>query len=68
MVVNRSSAELYSTSLKGLTNEELHKEIWALDEHIAYLSQRNEDTSKYKQFLYAAKQERETRMVAQGYQ
>jgi hypothetical protein len=68
MQVNRSSTELYSTSLKGLTNEELHKEIWALDEHISYMFFINEDASRLREFLRIAKEEKETRMVAQGYQ
>jgi hypothetical protein len=68
MQVDRSSFELYSTSLKGLTNEELVKEIWALDEHISYLVCINEDTTRLREFLRIAKEEKETRMVAQGYQ
>ena len=68
MQVDRSSSQNYGTSLKGLTNEELHKEIWALDEHIAYLVYLNEDTTRHREFLRIAKEEKETRMVAQGYQ
>jgi hypothetical protein len=68
MVINRQSLQMYARSLKGLTNEELHKEIWMLEEHIKYLTYEHHDSSYFQKFLYVAKEERETRMVSQGYQ
>lgn len=68
MHVNRRSFSDYSTSLKALTNEELHQEIWVLDEHIKYLITNHEDASVYKEFIMIAREEKEMRMFAQGYQ
>jgi len=66
--VNRNSLQDYSRTIKGLTNEELHKEIWMLDEHIKYLTEAHQDSSYFQKFLHVAREERETRMCAQGYQ
>lgn len=68
MQINRRSFADYGTSLKALTNEELHQEIWALSEHIKYLTECNEDASVYREFVIMAREEKEVRMVAQGYQ
>lgn len=66
--VNRNTLKEYAESLKGLTNEELHKEIWMLDEHIHVLMTTGGDVRRFERFLYVAKEEKEMRMVAQGYQ
>lgn len=66
--LDRRSLAGYAKTLKGLTNEELHKEIWMLEEHIEYLTSIHEDTGYFQKFLYVAKEEKETRMVSQGYQ
>jgi hypothetical protein len=66
--VNRSTLRDYAQTIKGLTNEELHKEIWMLEEHIKYLTHEQCDSSQFKRFLSVAKEEKEMRMVSQGYQ
>lgn len=66
--ISRKSLADYARTIKGLTNEELHKEIWMLEEHIGYLSEKHEDSSYFQKFLHVAKEEKETRMVSQGYQ
>ena len=69
MKINRDSFREYSICLKGLTNEELSREIWMLEEHIKYLKlTTTQNTSDYETFLKISKEEKETRMVAQGYQ
>lgn len=66
--INRTNAETYSTSVKGLTNEELYKEIWCLTEHLKYLNNKQQSTEMFDLFLSIAKQEYEMRMCSQGYQ
>lgn len=66
--IDRSSIEAYSKSVKGLTNEELYKEIWSLSEHLQYLNAYRKSVGLVEEFLYIAKQEYETRMFSQGYQ
>lgn len=66
--VNRNSLQEYSRSIKRTTTEELHKEIWMLEEHIKYLTQAHKDSSYFQKFLHVAKEEREARMCAKGYQ
>lgn len=66
--LDRTSLTSYAKTIKGLTNEELHKEIWMLEEHVKHLTAVNEESSYFQKFLYVAKEEREMRMVAQGYQ
>lgn len=68
MHVDRRSFADYSNSLKALTNEELCQEIWVLDEHIKYLIQHDENPELYIEFIVMAKEEKELRMFAQGYQ
>lgn len=68
-IINRSSLADYSTSVKGLTNAELHKEVWMLEEHVKHLGNTNPDeVTQVRSFLTIAKEEKETRMVSQGYQ
>ena len=66
--VNRNSLQEYSRAIKSLTNEELRKEIWMLEEHIKYLTDTHQDSSYFQKFLHVAKEVREARMCAQGYQ
>lgn len=66
--INRRSLTEYSTTIKNLSNEELYKEIWMLEEHIKHLTAIHEDTGYFQKFLHVAKNERESRMVSQGYQ
>ena len=66
--INRGSLADYSTSIKGLTNAELHKEVWMLEEHIKHLGDNSPDLQQFRTFLTIAKEEKETRMVSQGYQ
>jgi hypothetical protein len=66
--LDRTSLASYAKTIKGLTNEELHKEIWMLEEHVKHLTTVSEESGYFQKFLYVAKQEREMRMVAQGYQ
>jgi hypothetical protein len=66
--ISRKSLADYAKTIKVLTNEELYKEIWMLEEHIVYLTDRHEDSSYFQKFLHVAKEEKETRMVSQGYQ
>ena len=68
MLINRDSLQVYARSLKRLSNEELHKEIWMLEEHIKYLTEQHKESSYFQKFLFVAKEEREVRMVTQGYQ
>jgi len=67
-VINRNSLREYAQSIKGLTNEELHKEICMLSGHIKFLDDGQEDSSYFQKFLYVAKEEKEMRMASQGYQ
>ena len=67
-IINRGSLADYSTSIKGLTNAELHKEVWMLEEHIKHLGDNSPDLQQLRTFLTIAKEEKETRMVSQGYQ
>lgn len=66
--INREDLSLYAQQLKGLTNEELHKEIWLLSEHIQYLQTGNEDAKLFVVCIMIAKEEKEMRMFSQGYQ
>lgn len=68
LMIDRKSLAGYAKTIKGLTNEELHKEIWMLEEHVAHLMNVNEESAYFQKFLHVAKEEREMRMVAQGYQ
>lgn len=69
MKINRNCFREYSICVKGLTNEELSREIWMLEEHIKYIQATNkENTTEYETFLKISKEEKETRMIAQGYQ
>lgn len=69
MKIDRSSPLEYGNCLKALTNEELTREVWMLDEHVKYLHTIGESTSdEYNLFLRMAKEEKELRMVSQGYQ
>lgn len=66
--INRNSLQEYARSVKGLTNEELHKEIWMLEEHVKYLTHQHIDSCYFDKFLFVAKEEKENRMISQGYQ
>lgn len=66
--INRRSLTEYAATIKTLGGEELHKEIWMLEEHIKHLELTHEDSCYFEKFLHVAKNEREARMVSQGYQ
>lgn len=66
--IDRSTLKGYAETIKGLTDEELCKEIWMLEEHIRYLTLQYRDSTSFRQFLFVSKEEKEMRMVAQGYQ
>jgi hypothetical protein len=66
--IDRSSLRGYAQTIMGLTDEELCREIWMLEEHIKYLSAHRQDSTTFRTFLTVSKEEKEVRMVAQGYQ
>ena len=67
-IVNRNSLQEYARTIKALTNEELCKEIWMLEDHIKYLCQQHLDSCYFDKFLFVAKEEKEARMISQGCQ
>lgn len=70
MSSNRSSLSAYIRTLNEMTFDELHKEVWLLEEHVRHLKQTSQDADKISQFcsmIEAAKKEKERRAFDKGY-
>jgi len=66
--IDRTSEKLYRKSIAILSDEELSKEIWVLDEHIRYLQKEDDQTaSSMCDLLSVALEERERRAFNRGY-
>lgn len=66
--IDRTSEKLYRKSIAILSDEELSKEIWVLDEHIRYLQKEDDQTaSSMCELLSVALEERERRAFNRGY-
>lgn len=66
--IDRSTEKTYRSSIASLSDEELSKEIWVLDEHIRYLQREDDQTVvELCDLLEVAKQERERRAFNRGY-
>lgn len=66
--VDRSSIGNYRRTVPFLSDEELRKEIWLIDEHIKYL-QREDDQTAHDMIdlLQAALEEKDRREFNKGY-
>jgi hypothetical protein len=66
--VNRKTHNAYRLSVVELTDDELRKEIWLLDEHIKYL-QREDDQRAHDviELLHVAIDEKDRRAINKGY-
>lgn len=68
MNIDRSSEKMYRKSVACLTDDELSREMWVLDEHIRYLHK--EDLQSALQFsclLEIAQEEKNRRAYNRGY-
>lgn len=66
--VDRTNLQSYRRCLAVLSDEELRKEIWLVDEHIKYL-QREDDQSAHDmiELLQVALEEKDRRAFNRGY-
>jgi hypothetical protein len=66
--VDRKNHNSYRLSVSQLSDEDLKKEIWLLDEHIKYL-QREDDQRAHDviEMLDVAIQEKDRRAINKGY-
>jgi hypothetical protein len=66
--VDRTSLHSYRRSVAFLSDDELRKEIWLMDEHIKYL-QREDDQSAHEmlELLQIALEEKDRRAFNKGY-
>lgn len=66
--VNRKNHNAYRLSVIELSDDELRKEIWLLDEHIKYL-QREDDQRAHDviELLHVAIEEKDRRAINKGY-
>jgi hypothetical protein len=64
----RDNTTDYSSVLLELTDEDIFREIWMLEEHIKYLDQAgdSEELEKFEPFLKLAKDERDNRFAKRG--
>lgn len=66
--VDRKNYNSYRLTLSQLSDDELKKEIWLLDEHIKYL-QREDDQNAHQiiEMLHVAIEEKDRRAINKGY-
>lgn len=68
MNVDRTTDKLYRKSVACLTDDELSREIWVLEEHIKYLHKEDfQSALQFSTLLEIAKDERNRRAYNRGY-
>lgn len=66
--VDRTDATSYRRSVVHLSDEELRKEIWLIDEHIKYLQREDDQTAhEMLELLQVALEEKDRRAFNRGY-
>lgn len=66
--MSKYNLEEYKNTVKNMSDEDLHKEIWMLDIHIQYLQSTKESSVDDVVSLFnAAKDEREQRIMHNQY-
>lgn len=67
-IVDRKNHNSYRVGLSQLSDEDLKKEIWLIDEHIIYL-QKQDDQSAHEiiQLRVIAIEEKDRRAINKGY-
>jgi hypothetical protein len=68
MNIDRSTEKTYRKSVACLTDEELTREIWLLDEHIRYLHREDlQSALQFSALLEVAQEEKNRRAYNRGY-
>lgn len=66
--IDRTSLHSYRRSVAFLSDEELRKEIWLMDEHIKYLQREDDQTAhEMLELMQAALEEKDRRAFNKGY-
>ena len=67
-IVDRKNHNSYRMWLSQLSNEDLKKEIWLIDEHIVYLQKQDSHSAReIIQLLVIAIEEKDVRAMNKGY-
>ena len=67
-IVDRKNHNSYRMWLSQLSNEDLKKEIWLIDEHIVYLQKQDSHSAReIIQLLVIAIEEKDVRSMNKGY-